>query len=478
MGAKTLEACQEHGCVYLHAIGGAAQIYARCVKRVPAVYLKQFGSPEAVWQMEVEDFPAVVTMDAHGRSLHAGGERRIEGAAGGGTLRAPRWRRLGQVVGLAPGRTATAPAMMAASLLGVPTMNLSEWLESQTTAFAEAGDAERLRMAALHVEAYQWREDDPDRVLAALAEGRRLAVALREPWWVLFYDAERVEALLQFKRDYREALGPAVAAALEVGKSAYQAFPGRFAVWDNLVAAYIGSDAEGHAQRIGEALEHLDRELPTEPDGARYLLLARRQTFAMECGDLEAAHRWCGRSLDLCAVDRDQSRAVHFASFVYCNLCHIAGLIDDTDSLTEWAEVAVDLAQANGHRCEEAEALSWQAVAALAAGEAAKAKRHRLRAANLVTRIKMPPKRGYYEAQVRYHTQRNDRVGVLQVRDAELEAIVGCGRLLYEARVRIARCELLAEMERLTPADLAEARSAVGRLRCPDALMHRLGELG
>src|SRR5204863_5936458 len=70
MGAKTLQACQEHGCVYLHAIGGAAQIYARCVKAVPNVYLKQFGSPEAVWEMVVEDFPAVVTMDAHGRSLH------------------------------------------------------------------------------------------------------------------------------------------------------------------------------------------------------------------------------------------------------------------------------------------------------------------------------------------------------------------------------------------------------------------------
>jgi fumarate hydratase class I len=70
MGPKTLQACQEHGCVYLHAIGGAAQIYAQCVKDVPNVYLKQFGSPEAVWEMRVEHFPAVVTMDAHGRSLH------------------------------------------------------------------------------------------------------------------------------------------------------------------------------------------------------------------------------------------------------------------------------------------------------------------------------------------------------------------------------------------------------------------------
>jgi fumarate hydratase class I len=70
MGAKTLQACKAHGCVYLHGIGGAAQIYAACIEGVDGVYLEQFGSPEAVWQLRVRDFPAVVTMDAHGRSLH------------------------------------------------------------------------------------------------------------------------------------------------------------------------------------------------------------------------------------------------------------------------------------------------------------------------------------------------------------------------------------------------------------------------
>jgi fumarate hydratase class I len=78
MGPNTLKACQDHGCVYLHAIGGAAQIYARCVESVGEVYLKQFGSPEAVWELRVKDFPAVVTMDSHGRSLHqevAGGSK-------------------------------------------------------------------------------------------------------------------------------------------------------------------------------------------------------------------------------------------------------------------------------------------------------------------------------------------------------------------------------------------------------------------
>src|SRR5438552_3778604 len=71
MGERTLAACRQHGCVYLHAIGGAAQVLAECIKRVPNVYLmEKFGAPEAIWELEVERFPAVVTMDANGNSLH------------------------------------------------------------------------------------------------------------------------------------------------------------------------------------------------------------------------------------------------------------------------------------------------------------------------------------------------------------------------------------------------------------------------
>jgi fumarate hydratase subunit beta len=71
MGGKTLAACRDYGCVYLHAVGGAAQVLAECIKAVRGVYmLEQFGSPEAIWAFDLERFPAVVTMDAHGRSLH------------------------------------------------------------------------------------------------------------------------------------------------------------------------------------------------------------------------------------------------------------------------------------------------------------------------------------------------------------------------------------------------------------------------
>src|SRR5580700_8977081 len=75
MGPKTLDALKEYGAVYLNAIGGAAQYYARTVQDVPAVYLMEFGIPEAMWRLKVNGFAAIVTMDAHGHSLHADVEK-------------------------------------------------------------------------------------------------------------------------------------------------------------------------------------------------------------------------------------------------------------------------------------------------------------------------------------------------------------------------------------------------------------------
>src|SRR5271165_1281817 len=71
MGAKTLAALKECGAVYLNGIGGAAQYYARSIEKVLGVNLMEFGIPEAMWHLYVNNFAAIVTMDAHGNSLHA-----------------------------------------------------------------------------------------------------------------------------------------------------------------------------------------------------------------------------------------------------------------------------------------------------------------------------------------------------------------------------------------------------------------------
>lgn len=70
MGQKTLQGLKTHGGIYLNAIGGAAQYYATCIDEVVGVDYLEFGLPEAMWHLKVTDFKAVVTMDAHGNSLH------------------------------------------------------------------------------------------------------------------------------------------------------------------------------------------------------------------------------------------------------------------------------------------------------------------------------------------------------------------------------------------------------------------------
>ena len=71
MGRKTLQALKDNGCVYLHTVSGAAVYLADRIERVTGVWkLEDFGMAEAMWIFDVQDFPAIVTMDAHGRSLH------------------------------------------------------------------------------------------------------------------------------------------------------------------------------------------------------------------------------------------------------------------------------------------------------------------------------------------------------------------------------------------------------------------------
>jgi fumarate hydratase subunit beta len=71
MGPRTLAACKAHKAVYVHAIGGAGVTSAEAMVEVLDVFKKEaFGLPEAFWKIRFRRFPGIVTMDAHGRSLH------------------------------------------------------------------------------------------------------------------------------------------------------------------------------------------------------------------------------------------------------------------------------------------------------------------------------------------------------------------------------------------------------------------------
>lgn len=71
MGLQTLAGLEKSGALYLHAVGGAAQVLAQAVRKVERVFmLEEFGVPEALWVIDVVKFPVMVTMDSRGGSLH------------------------------------------------------------------------------------------------------------------------------------------------------------------------------------------------------------------------------------------------------------------------------------------------------------------------------------------------------------------------------------------------------------------------
>ena len=68
-----VEAMRKHGAVYLAAIGGAGALAAKTVKKAEMVAYEDLG-PEAIRRLEVEDFPAIVCIDAQGNDLYEAGQ--------------------------------------------------------------------------------------------------------------------------------------------------------------------------------------------------------------------------------------------------------------------------------------------------------------------------------------------------------------------------------------------------------------------
>ena len=68
-GAEVRAACQKHGGFYLGSIGGpAARLAQDCIRKVEVVEYPELGM-EAIWRIEVEDFPAFIVIDDKGNDF-------------------------------------------------------------------------------------------------------------------------------------------------------------------------------------------------------------------------------------------------------------------------------------------------------------------------------------------------------------------------------------------------------------------------
>jgi hypothetical protein len=139
--------------------------------------------------------------------------------------------------------------------------------------------------------------------------------------------------------------------------------------------------------------------------------------------------------------------------------------------------VGEELARHVGHQCELGELLAWQAVAAQRLEDDVKSQTTYRKAVSLMSRLKMPPKKGYFDALASLHEHNGALEDAVAVRGSELESIVGRGRLLYETRTRLQLCELLARLGRLQPDELDSTREAANKLKQPEKYLGQIDRL-
>ncbi|CAN0343038.1 unnamed protein product, partial [Laminaria digitata] len=69
---QVTKACKQHGGFYLGSIGGPAAILAQdCIKKVEVLEYPELGM-EAVWKIDVENFPAFIVVDGKGKRSYCG----------------------------------------------------------------------------------------------------------------------------------------------------------------------------------------------------------------------------------------------------------------------------------------------------------------------------------------------------------------------------------------------------------------------
>jgi hypothetical protein len=280
-----------------------------------------------------------------------------------------------------------------------------------------------------------------------------------------------------WKQDYRHVMEPAVRNSLAASRPENAAFPGRWLVYRDLLSAYLGIDPLGYEHEVRELLTYLDREIPPEPNTARYLLLGSLRHFHSVTGEFEAAEAAVARAQELLDRDPTPFRA-EFSMTLHCaGLCWIAHRRQDWEKLRECAVLGEELARKTRREGNVCRFLMWQAVLARRDGDERRATRLHTTANTRMAQLNRRPELEYANALALFYELGGDLEKVLKVRDLELAAITNSGCHRNEYSVHLERAVLLAKMGRLQAEDLDAARKAALRLRKPEKALAEIDKL-
>lgn len=354
-------------------------------------------------------------------------------------------------------------------------MSAWDWIDEYADEVRHRGDRERFALVQIHSEAYQHRHTDPARMLALLEDGRRRAVALNEPWWVVFFDHWCLETLIYYQDDYRGILDRAVRLTLDLRQPIHEQHPLRFHIHCNLLAAYLCIDPRGHADAIAAALAYLDGLTPEEGE-EKYLLTARRHWFAYEMGRLDEAVALCLRILEFADAEADRHLALHHSVGAHLSLCRLTLARGDWDGLAAHAIAAEELATQRAAPYDQALAQLWLAVAAAQSHDVAAPRRLKGALARF-TRLARPVDDNYHDGLASYHELAGDLAQAAAVRALQLERLRDRGQHATEAEACLALARLKALLSQSLDAEATTLRAIVTHLRTPAFYLARLERL-
>lgn len=354
-------------------------------------------------------------------------------------------------------------------------MSVWDWIDEFAAEASARGDRERLALVDIHPRAYGYRHSDPPHMLALLEDGRRRALALNEPWWVLFFDHWCLETLIYYQDDYRTILDRAVRLTLDLRRPIFEQHPLRFHAHCNLLAAYLCTDPRGHAAQIAAALEYLSSIVPEEGE-EKYLLTARYHWFAYEMEQVEEAARLCQRLLEYADLDSDRHLALHHSVGAHLSLCRMALAREDWFALEAHAGIAEELANQRGASYDLGLARLWVAVSSrqrassLAPGQ--------LQAALVrFARLKRPADDNYHDALAAYHELDQNVPQAIQVRLAQLERLRNRGQVSAEAETQLHLFRLRALAGLAQDAHIVPFLTTIQGLGTPEYYRERLEQI-
>lgn len=355
----------------------------------------------------------------------------------------------------------------------------AEWREfyERVDAWQRAGDAERLALVDLYYEACRDRETEPARQFDLLTQARNEAQRLHEPWWILFFEAQRLSTLTADLHDFARALPLAMELMVRFSGPEGQAHPQRVIVLINVLYVYLQVDPLGYRNELERGFAELDGLIGPGPTVNRFVLDYRRTEYLCDTERWDEARNLAHQSLAMADRSGDPDLQIWhgaWALFLLCEICHALGRLDEV------AAHAADMEERSAKRGHlmrtRASALLWLAVTQRSKGDERAASRsfHRgmryLKDLDAREEVCAEPIARYYEIG-------GELKEAVSVRDRELTAIARKGMLHRACRVQIERCRLLSRAGALTPADVAKVRESAAQLRVPEWYLERLARI-